>query len=295
MFWHLQAAMEMSAKLLVPHAGSASTIPLLLGESGNPYKSVNVVPDEYLSNTGFIKRYLRENAIVSFVTVFETYLFDILERQIYLNPQLLSNSSMPIEAKELAVAIDGPDPKRWLSSKVTDKFLRNKTHVEMIGKLDVIAKAGVSRSLEAEITEWCEWSLVRNSVVHTARRATTELSATSPRFTANEPMSLQDKDVARVHHLALMLAAAIDRRAAETQIRKFDAELLVRESFVLEGIEDVRHLKSRVHSLLDTSLSTLRVQQILREVKRSAHQNDGWRLSSGDLAALVNWANGRWA
>ena len=60
---------------------------------------------------------------VSFITAFEYYLFEILERLIYIDPSLINDSALAIEAKELAL-IENNDFHRWLSNKVADKYLR---------------------------------------------------------------------------------------------------------------------------------------------------------------------------
>jgi hypothetical protein len=151
----------------------------------NPFKSIDLSVPEFLSHAPYIQACVRENAVVSFITAFEFFLFETLERLVYIDPTLINDSSIPIEAKELSLVTD-QDVRRWLATKVADKYLRNKTHAEMIARIDKFAKAGVSK--RPEVDEWNKWSLVRNAVVHTSRFVTSDLAVAWPsRFLPTSP------------------------------------------------------------------------------------------------------------
>src|SRR4051812_20822756 len=100
MFWHLQAGLEYAGRYLEPHKTSTQRLTGFPGDARNPFKSVDVLPSEFLADIGYISSHLRENAIVSFVTVFESYLLELLERLLYPDPSLLSDSAITLEAKE---------------------------------------------------------------------------------------------------------------------------------------------------------------------------------------------------
>jgi hypothetical protein len=177
-FWHLLASLEYSERWLV--ANNPARLTLYPGDSKYPFKAIDISPGEFLAEQADVASHLRENTLVSFVTTFECYLSELLERVLYLDPSLLSDSDMPFTAKELGKAVQNSDMRRWLAAKVTDKYLRNKTHQEMIARIDKFCQAGVSKSLDTEIEEWSLWSLVRNSIVHTSRQVTAELSSAWP-------------------------------------------------------------------------------------------------------------------
>ena len=95
---------------------------------------------------GFIPTF-GENALVNFITAFKFFLFETMERIICLNPSLIDDSSVNIEAKELAAVVPNTDVRRWLATRVADKYLRSKTHAAMITKLDKLAKGRGCQSI----------------------------------------------------------------------------------------------------------------------------------------------------
>src|SRR5258707_14721460 len=86
MFWHLQASLEYATRYLEPHKSSAQRLSAFPGDNKNPFASVDVPPEEFLRDMLYIRNHLRENSIVSFITVFESYLFDLLQRLVVLQP-----------------------------------------------------------------------------------------------------------------------------------------------------------------------------------------------------------------
>ncbi len=287
LFWHILATQEYAQRWLSALVPVPDRLTKYSGDNKNPFKSIDLPISDFLSYTPTIQASVRENSIVNFITAFEYYLFEKLERLIYLDLSLINDSGLVFEAKELATVANA-DFHQWLSTKVADKYLRNKTHSEMISKIDKFSKAGVAKSLESEIAEWNSWSLVRNAIVHTSRFVTLELMQAWPeRFKAvGQPLNLTDKEVARVHHLALTIAAAIDKRAVEVIVKKQDARLLAREIFVQKGIDDPREIRQILNHVLQTPIPVVEIQRILSDQRRGI-STGGWALSHGELTKIL--------
>lgn len=179
LFWHILASQEFSKRWLLAIPTPPAQLSKYPGDDCNPFKSIDLSVPDFISHTAAVSAAVRENSIVSFITAFEFYLFEMLERLIYIEPSLIDDSSLPIEAKEL-IAIKGDNLRQWLATRIADKYLRNKSHAEMISKIDKFAKAGITSILKNEIAEWNKWSLVRNAVVHTSRFATLDLAQSWP-------------------------------------------------------------------------------------------------------------------
>lgn len=285
-FWHVVASLEYAERWL------SSAMPGKLtahpGDNRYPFKAIDISTSEFLGEQSQVLSHIRENALVSFVTAFECYLAELLERLIYLDPSLVADSDLQISAKELAEAVPTVDIKRWLAAKVTDKYLRNKTHAAMISRLDTFCKAGVSKSMTADIEEWSRWSLVRNSIVHTSRQVTPELSKSwSARFpAAGTPIILENKELARIHHLALQIAEAIDGRAVVTIIRKQDELLIARELFIQRGIGEPNILKATLGKIMRVKVTRVELEKMLADQRRG-RQLDRWALSMRELTNMV--------
>lgn len=288
MFWHILVSLEYSSRWWDGVVEKPARLSLYPGDNMQPFNCIDVPVEDFLDGIEMTRSSTRENAIVSFVTAFEFYLLETMERMIYIDPSLIDNSSMPFEAKELASIAPTADVRRWLANKVADKYLRNKTHAEMIAKMDRFAKAGVKGALSSEIEEWGHWSLVRNSIVHTSRFATHELSLSWPsRFPhAGAKLSLTDREVRRVHHLALTIAEAIDSRVVETVIKDRDAEFIAREIFVQLGIDNPKEIRRKLAESALGNLSTAKIEKTLsRQRKGSFH--DSWSINHGDLSKIL--------
>jgi len=285
-FWHLMACQEYTKRWWGSFEEHPARLTEYPGDKKNPFMSIDLTVNQFLLNIPVSQAYIRENALVSFITAFEYYLFETLERLIFVDPSLIEDSSMPIQAKELA-QLAGDDVQRWLANKIADKYLRNKSHKEMISRLDTFSKAGVSASFATEIEEWNRWSLVRNAIVHTSRFVTGDLAYAWPaRFShAGHGLAIQDKEVARVHHLAITLANAIDRRAVESVIKGRDVDVLVKELFVQHGMEKPTDIRREVDRILHSSIPPTRVEQLISQQKKGTFP-DRWSVSHADLAKI---------
>jgi hypothetical protein len=284
-FWHILSSQEYASRWLNSISPQPAHLSRYPGDNKNPFKSIDLSVPDFLSHSTYVQACVRENAVVSFITAFEFYLFETLERLIYIDPALINDSSIPIEAKELSLVTD-LDIRRWLATKVADKFLRNKTHREMISKIDKFAKAGVAK--HSEVEEWGKWSLVRNAVVHTSRFVTSDLSVAWPtRFRCvGDPLNLTDKEVARVHHLALEIASAIDDRAIASTIKDHDAKVLVRELFIQRGVTNPREIRRELDRTLQTRMTVPNVEKLVADQKKGV-AGDRWSLSHGDLQKIL--------
>lgn len=285
-FWHLLTCLEYAERWLTDN--NPVRLTLHPGDDRYPFCAIDIAPTKFVAEQVEVASHLRENTLVSFVTTFECYLSELLERVLFLDPSLLSDSDMPIAAKELCAVVQDSDMRRWLAGKVTDKYLRNKTHQEMISRVDTLCKSGVSKSLASEIAEWSQWSLVRNSIVHTSRQVTGELSkAWSARFpTVGGRIELTNEELARVHHLALKIARAIDARAVKVRIQKHDELLIARELFIQRGITKPNALVAALNKIMQVKATQTDVQRMLSAHKRGSYP-DSWELSFRDLSHVV--------
>lgn len=285
-FWHLLTSLEYSERWL--SANQPLTLTLHPGDNRYPFRAIDISPEAFISEQIAVGSHLRENTLVNFVTTFECYLSELLERMLYLDPSLLFDSDMPIFAKELASVVQYSDVRRWLAAKVTNKYLRNKTHEEMIQRIGELCKAGVAKSLKSEIEEWSRWSLVRNCVVHTSRQITDDLVKVWPdRFSSvGGAIELTNEELARIHHLALKIAGAIDSRAVKTRIQKHDELLIAREIFVQKGIAKPNMLVAELNKIMQVKATQADVQKMLSAHIKGACP-DSWQLSCRELSNLI--------
>jgi hypothetical protein len=286
-FWHVLASLEYAERWLATAA--PATLAAHPGDKKYPFNAIDISPADFVAEQVLVASHIRENALVSFVTTFECYLSELIERLIYLEPSLVMDSDLQISAKEMAEVVPNTDMRRWLARRVTDKYLRNKTHGAMIERIDKFCKAGVSKSLESEIQEWSRWSLVRNSIVHTSRQVTPDLSAAWPtRFpTAGGAITLENKELSRIHHLALKIASAIDKRAIATLIHKRDEALIAREIFIQRGTSDATALRSVLGNIMPIKITKIDLEGMLAAQRRGVRPDD-WSLSMRDLTLVVN-------
>ena len=118
---------------------------------------------------------------------------------------------------------------------------------------------------------------------------TSELSRAWPdRFaTAGGPIDLANKELARIHHLALKIAGAIDARAITTVIQKRDELLIAREVFIQRGESDPNKLKAMIGNVMTVRVTRIDLQTMLAEQRRGKRM-DGWELSVRDLERIIS-------
>lgn len=252
------------------------------GDKKNPFNSVDIPVKEYLDYNRHIPVISRENSIVSFVTTFEVYLLDITKRIIFLNPEIVNDSEMPFQANDIAKALNNGNMQEWFAESVANKYMRNKTHFKMLKRIENIAKIDIFNTHKIIAQEWDKWTYVRNAIIHSGRETTIELSLKWPDKFPNpqSDLRLTDKDVVRVHFLALEIASLIDRRVVDTLILDSDGLLLARELFVRFGISDPCELSRMVYSSLNHKLGKSKMEQQLAFQKKTNDAIEGWTFSN---------------
>ena len=286
-FWHLLSALDLSDQEVNKYTSS-----LITEEPGNnryPFKAISITPQDYVKESSVISGHVRENSLVSFITTFEAYLFELTERIIYLNPESISDSEMNMTAGDIISAVNSNDSKKWISRKVAEKYLRNKTHAVMIKKIDKLSKAGTSTTRAKDIEEWNKWTLVRNSIVHTTRQVIQELSDNWPQKfpTPGGTFSLINQDVSRVFSLAINLAESIDKMAVMQVIKKSDALALAREIYIHYGTSNAGELRKMISSSgMQLKLTNEDLDKTLSRHKRG-EGTDSLKLSSTEIQRLL--------
>lgn len=282
--WHQLSCQEYAQRYLVSINPQPATIAQAPGDNKNPFQSINIPPQDFIKNTSAVQWKIRLNSLVGFVTIFEQYLFDTVERAIYVDPRTVDDSSMPFEAKELC-AIDGGSLRSWLAGKMAEKYLRNKTHTEMMARIDKFCLCSASKSTDAK--EWEKWTLVRNSIVHTAGFATKDLVTAWPSKFKNtgDPLVLTDADLSAAHTLAIKLATTIDKMAIKNVVKKEDAKLLAKELFIQNGIGKPSEVRLQLNKILQSTLTDNQIQKIIADQSKGALPND-WNLTHGEIKLI---------
>ena len=247
----------------------------------NPFNSIDIPVNEYLRYNNQIKNVTVENSIVSFITSFEVYLLDVTRRIIFLNPEIIDDSSMPFEAKDIACGLTKHNAREWFSNRVASNYMRNKTHLKMLKWMESLAKIDLFKTHKSIVEEWNKWTYVRNAIVHSGREVTEDLAKIWPEkfSTVNANLNLTDKDVVRVHYLAIEIAKKIDSRIIETTIKDEDGFLLIKELFVRFGYENVSEISQKIYKILNHKLGKMVVEQQLAKQKKNNSEIEGWFFS----------------
>lgn len=253
-FWYLNNSTIYAKRWIesIPSKDLPITLGRFSGDERNPFTSLDISPSAFIDRQADVVSSLKENTIVTFVTAFEVYLLNAVERTVFLNPGCMKDSDLSFTASDLSGFISNGEPKVAFARGVADKYMRNKSHAKMIKRFAKIIKSGVETTLKTDIEEWANWSLVRNSIVHAGRGVSQDLyDAWRLRFgSVGSSLEIRDREVVRVHYLALKIARELDTRLVETTIKFNDAELFARELFVLFGISDPGQLSLKVSQIL---------------------------------------------
>jgi hypothetical protein len=235
-----------------------------------PFSYVDIKSSDYIKHLPTVVEYSRENALVNFITAFEVYLFEILSRIIYIKPNVLDDSEMKFEAKDIVTGMNTDNFKQWFSNKTTDKTVRNKQHDEIIAKIARIAKCDLTPIIN-EIKEWNNWTYVRNSIVHSGRRVSTDLKGIwATKFpVVGAKLNIPNNELMKVQTLAMTIAKRLDNRINETIIGFGDASLLSRELFVRKGIDDNKDIKRILQKNLSYKAKKQQIDQALAFQRRS--------------------------
>jgi len=255
------------------------------GDNINPFNSIDISPAEYLESISKTEKFTEENSIVNFITAFEVYLFDITKRILFLAPELVGESEMPFEAKEIAEAMNNNNLKDWFAEKVTYKYIKNKTHLKMIQKLGKVLKFDLYNPMKEIIEEWNKWTYVRNAIVHNGRQVSEDLNRVWPdKFpSASVGLNLEERDIVRVHYLAMELCKYIDKVLVDRVIGPEDSILLIRELFVRFGIDNPKELSSRVFHVLNSKMKIPMIEKCLGHQRKTGEEIKGWNFTNYNL------------
>jgi hypothetical protein len=264
----------------------------------DPFKRVHIPPSTFNANKEGVLSMVAENTVVSFVTAFEVYLFEVAQRAFFIKPELLRESDLQFTAHELSHVVGRHDMRTWFSKAVADRLIRSRHHAEVIEFLNSTLKLGFvldknKRKYDSRVEEWRLWELVRNSIVHAARTVSVDLAERcsvvnagnwSRRFAkVGAGLALKSNDIAAVSKLARELADAIDKRFRSEIVKDLDDEILIREVFVNFGIDDPTKLIVRVGKTTKSKLSRQSVEKIIAHQKKTEQPVVGY-----DFAGLID-------
>ncbi|MCK0160496.1 hypothetical protein [Allomuricauda sp. F6463D] len=282
-YWQINTSLIYSERWWngIPEADLPARITLFPGDNKTPFSSIDLPPKTYLANHNNVLQLTRENSIVNFITVFEVYLYNIVKRMMYLKPSLVGESEMPFEAKDIAEEMENNSVREWFAEKVTQKYIRNKSHLKMFKRLEQILKYQINDPKDGLVEDWNNWTYVRNAIIHNGRETSEDLVRVwNSRYSAvGTPLNLEDADVIKVPYIAMELAKKIDKIILEKAIQNEDAGLLVRELFVRNGTDEPQELAKSVWNILNSRLGKPLVQKYLAYQKRTGAKIKGWRFT----------------
>jgi hypothetical protein len=282
-YWQIQTSLIYAERWwnTIEPENLPQTIAKFPNDSKRPFTSIDISPKDYIENFDNVEKLNRENTFVNFITAFEVYLFDIIKRIFYMNPELVGNSTMPMEAGVIGLELSKGDIRDWFSQKLADKYLRNLTHLKMLHKIQGLLKCDFETTNKKQVEEWNKWTYVRNAIIHNGREVSEDLNRVwKERFPiVGEPLNLTDKDMIVTHSLALELVKIIDKNALKHYIRIDDASLLIREFFVQFGIDDRSDLSQKMFKILSLKMKPQEIDSVLAFQRRTSAEIKGWKFS----------------
>ena len=216
------------------------------------FNSIDISPTEYLNIKDAALWSIRCNTIINAVTSFEIYLYHQLKRAIYIKPQLIEKSGIEFSAGELSDAFCSGDQKEWIADEIVKKYIRNKSHSQMIKRIDNMILGGISTGQAELIERWHKKVTLRNALVHNARLINKELSSAWPDKFPNvgEAITLDDGNVIRTYSVAWELATRIDEQFNRTVILNNDARLLAMVIYLLHRDMSMGEIANSVYRIL---------------------------------------------
>lgn len=290
-YWFHQAAAIYATRWLDEHTQDIpNRLTSFPGDGVLPFTHLDVTPATFSDLVPTQQGYLAHSALFRLVTLFENFLYDGIQRAIYLEPGLLAKSDLKIEASALAEALLQESARAWFGHYVADKMCRGKSPAELITRVDGLLKAGIATRLRCEVDEWVLWTLVRNSVAHLGGDVTRELADKWPaRFPQpGSKISLTTVDVTRVASLSRTLAAALDNGQVPLESRKADSELIASELFVRNGVDDPSDLSYRVSAILSVKITKEDAVRLLAKFRRSEMPDTGVTITDAMLSTKAS-------
>lgn len=282
-YWQLNTSLIYAKRWWdnIPVADQPQRISLYPGDNINPFNSIDLPPDIYLANQAHTLKLTRENSILNFITAFEVYLYNIVKRIIFIDPSIINDSEMPFEAKDIALALKENSFPDWFSEKVTQQYIKNKTHLKSILRIEKLVKYDIYKSNKDLIEDWNKWTYVRNAIVHNGREVSEDLVRVWPeRFNQiGSNLNLVDGDIIKVQYIAMEIAKIIDKITLERIIKFSDAELLTREIFIKDGVEDSSQLAVKIYAILGCKFKKSFIEKTIAFQKRNSSHTSGWRFT----------------
>lgn len=268
-YWGLYTMSEFGEKYLSQHSNKSI---VEIGGNIIPYTYIDIPKQELVSLSGSFIENARENALLNFITTLEVYFNDVLNRLFYILPDLLSDNNTQWVTKDIIKGMSSVNFRNWFAKEITSKIIRNKQHDEIIKTILGYVKYDPKPLME-EIEIWRKYTYVRNCIAHNGRRVTKELTKEWPsrHTTIGGPLNITDNELMHVSKLSQRIAKYLEIPIMN-MIKHEDAQLLCREIFIREGIDDVKRFKEIIYKNLSHKITIKSVQQALSYQKKTNNQ-----------------------
>lgn len=277
-FHFTQAMIVYGTRWLEEHsAGIPGRITSYATDSGSPFRNIDWIPAELIAIAPNQIQLMALGAAVRLITVFENFLYDSIQRAVFLEPSCVEKFEINIDAQAIAGAVVGETPRAWFAHFVANKTVRSKAPRDLIAFTDRLLKAGVIGGLSSEVEEYCNWTLVRNAIAHLGGDVTQELAEKwSARFpTAGRPIVLTHAEILRLAFLSRKIAKALDLGQRPKASRLEDCDLFAEELFVRLGISDPNKLSCEVSKVLSFRMKRNRAEGLVAKVRKGLLVNAG--------------------
>lgn len=278
--WHSLASLEYGRRWL---GGLApEVLPARLtkfpGDNRPPFTNVDIPPAQFLDHIPGAVRSISHRTLVQIVTVFETYIYDAFQRAIFLDPERVKDSKATFEAATLAAEMRRKSLRAWFAHQMADRYARRLTHSELVSRLAKLVKSGITQQYSAECSEWQQWALVRNSIVHLGGTVSADLAKAWPsKFgTERAPIVLSDKDIIRSAHVSRVLAKNLDKRLVQEIVRDQDQALMAQEIFVRTGITDPKKLSAAISKRMGANMKTATAAEAIAAQRKGLSVEHGF-------------------
>lgn len=281
-YWFQQTAASYAARWIGEHR--AEITPRLTsfpGDNCTPFKNIDVSADKFLNQAKLQAVTAGHAAVSRLVTVFENFLYDCIQRAVYINPSVIlgpdGKSDIKVDASELCGVISGQSARAWFAHYVADKYCRGRTPEGLIARVDALLQAGITKRLKDQIAEWVQWTLVRNAVVHLGGDVTSELADKWPeRFpVARVRIDISYLDVQRVAFLSREICRQLDLGQVPMAARGADRDLLAAELFVQHGVDDPSTLSVILHSFLSVRANRGESERLIAKFRKWNSHDEG--------------------
>ncbi|MES0871286.1 hypothetical protein [Pseudovibrio sp. SCP19] len=273
-FWLCRTSLEYSERWwrdVEAEGKSINYISEYPGDDSTPFSSISISPSDYIAAKDDVLWSLRGNAITNIVTAFETYLYGGTKRAIFLNPAIMENSGIEFSAGDIGKSFDEHDPRIWFSEEIVKKYIRNKSHGEMIKKIDALIKGGIWKGQADLIARWVRKVTLRNALIHNAKLVNEELINAWPNkfLSIGSPIQLEDGDVIKSHFVAYELATLMDQQFIRTTVCDEDAKLLARVAYLCDREQTIGQIADIVSKVLNHPIGKKNVESAIAYQKRT--------------------------